>query len=47
MIALADRIMVMNAFSMVGEIDNTRDYAAVSRRIMAHIHDTEEPAAAG
>ncbi|MGF1626773.1 MAG: sugar ABC transporter ATP-binding protein [Alphaproteobacteria bacterium] len=47
MIALADRIMVMNAFSVVGEIANTRDYDAISQRIMACIHDTDEAAAAG
>ncbi|MEZ5666584.1 MAG: sugar ABC transporter ATP-binding protein [Alphaproteobacteria bacterium] len=42
MIALADRILVMNEFRLVGEIANSRDYDAVSRRIMACIHETEE-----
>lgn len=44
MIALADRIMVMNAFSMVGEIENSRDYDSISQRIMACIHETDAPA---
>ncbi|NNG02748.1 MAG: sugar ABC transporter ATP-binding protein [Inquilinus sp.] len=42
MIELADRILVMNDFRIVGELDNSRDYDAMSHRIMAIIHD-EEP----
>ncbi len=44
MIALADRIVVMNDFAVVGEVQNTRDYDEVSHRIMAHIHDPSEDA---
>ncbi len=55
MIALADRILVMNNFAIVGEVENTRDYDQVSNAIMGHIHDPSEgqgragppPAAAG
>ena len=46
MIALADRIMVMNEFALVGEIDNTRDYESMSRQIMAAIHGSDHAAAA-
>ncbi len=43
-IALADRILVMNDFAIAGEVDNTRDYDDMSHRIMGLIHD--RPAAA-
>ena len=39
MIVLADRILVMNDFRLVGEVDNSRDYDAMSHAIMACIHD--------
>ena len=42
MIALADRILVMKDFAIVGEVENSRDYDEVSHRIMAHIHDPSE-----
>ena len=42
MIELADRILVMNDFRIVGELDNSRDYDTMSHRIMAIIHE-EEP----
>ena len=42
MIALADRILVMNGFAIVGEIENSRDYDQVSHTIMGHIHDPSE-----
>ena len=38
MITLADRIVVMNAYRIQGELANTRDYALVSEAIMALIH---------
>ncbi len=38
MIALADRIVVMNDYRLAGEIVNTRDYAAMSQAIMGYIH---------
>lgn len=34
MIGLADRILVMGNFQMAGELENTRDYDEMSRRIM-------------
>ena len=37
-IAISDRIMVMNNYEMVGEIENTKDYPSISRSIMASIH---------
>lgn len=37
MIALADRIVVMNNFCVMGEAHNTRDYDTMSERIMALI----------
>ncbi len=42
MIALADRILVMNDFAIVGEVENSRDYDDVSQAIMGHIHDPSE-----
>ena len=38
LIALADRIAVMHASRMVGDFDNSRDYAAMSQAIMDRIH---------
>jgi ribose transport system ATP-binding protein len=37
-IAVSDRILVMNNYELVGEIENTKDYPAISRLIMAAIH---------
>ena len=42
MIVLADRILVMNDFRLVGEVGNSRDYDQMSHAIMACIHDHEE-----
>lgn len=41
MIVLADRILVMNDFCLVGEVHNSRDYDSMSHAIMACIHDHE------
>ncbi len=38
MITLADRILVMRDFSLVGEIENSRRYEPMSRQIMNLIH---------
>jgi ribose transport system ATP-binding protein len=38
MITLADRILVMRDFSLVGEIDNNHRYELMSRQIMSQIH---------
>lgn len=37
-IAISDRIMVMNDYAVVGELENTKDYPSISRSIMASIH---------
>ncbi|MEK6648511.1 MAG: sugar ABC transporter ATP-binding protein [Actinomycetota bacterium] len=37
-IAISDRIMVMNDYAVVGELENTKDYPSISRSIMALIH---------
>ncbi len=42
MITLADRIVVMNDFQVMGDIVNTRDYASMSEAIMNLIH-REQP----
>ncbi len=44
MVTVADRILVMDDFALRGEVDNTRDYAAVSEGIMHHIHGATEAA---
>jgi len=41
MVALADRIAVMNGFRILGELDNDHDYDAMSPRIMALIQADE------
>ena len=46
MIALADRIVVMNDYRVMGEIINSRDYAKVSERIMELIQGSEGAIAA-
>ena len=38
LITLADRIVVMHAYRLAGEIANTRDYEAMSQAIMQKIH---------
>ena len=38
MIAVADRILVMRAYELVGEIDNNKDYKLMSRAVMSSIH---------
>jgi ribose transport system ATP-binding protein len=38
MITLADRILIMRDFVLVGEIENERRYETMSRRIMGFIH---------
>jgi ribose transport system ATP-binding protein len=46
MIAVADRILIMHDFRLVGEIPNDRTYESVSSAIMATIHQFEIPAPA-
>jgi ribose transport system ATP-binding protein len=38
MVDVADRILVMDGYRIKGEVENDRNYDAVSRRIMGHIH---------
>jgi ribose transport system ATP-binding protein len=38
MITLADRILVMHGFRLVGEVANDHHYEATSRAIMSCIH---------
>jgi ribose transport system ATP-binding protein len=38
MITLADRILVMHNFALVGEVRNDHTYGSTSRRIMDKIH---------
>jgi ribose transport system ATP-binding protein len=45
MITLADRILVMHHFRLVGEVANDRRYETVSKAIMSHIHAVEAIAA--
>ncbi len=49
MIALADRILVMHGFALVGEVANDHVYDTTSKAIMGCIHavDEAEPAPAG
>ncbi len=44
LIALADRIVVMHAFRVAATLANSRDYAAMSQAIMAHIHTDADAA---
>ena len=47
MVTLADRILVMHGFRLVGEVANDRRYDSVSKAIMSRIHSVEdEPVAA-
>jgi len=41
MITVADRIVVMNDYAIKGEMENTRDYGAMSERIMELIQASE------
>lgn len=45
MVHLADRIVVMRAYRIVGELANTKDYGTMSVQVMAAIHGAEEAAA--
>ncbi|SEE49206.1 sugar ABC transporter ATP-binding protein [Jiangella alba] len=45
MVTLADRIIVMNDFQLVGEVVNGRGYEAVSTQVIRLIHADEENAA--
>jgi ribose transport system ATP-binding protein len=47
MVSLADRILVMHDFAIVGEVANDHRYDRTSKAIMARIHAVEETAAAG
>jgi ribose transport system ATP-binding protein len=47
MITLADRILVMRKFSIVGAIENTRRYEPMSREIMSLIHGVAAGGSAG
>lgn len=42
MIALADRILVMDEFIIKGDVKNTGDYKAMSQSVMEHIHHTKD-----
>jgi ribose transport system ATP-binding protein len=46
MVALADRILVMHDFHIVGEVANDHRYETVSKAIMGHIHAVEAAAPA-
>ena len=49
MITLADRILVLHGFAIVGEVVNDHRYETTSKAIMGRIHAVAdfEPAAAG
>lgn len=38
-IDIADHILVMNDYTVLGELENTKDYRTMSREVMATIHD--------
>jgi len=44
-VALADRILIMRNFRLIGEVVNDRQYEGMSETIIARIHQTEIPAA--
>jgi ribose transport system ATP-binding protein len=46
MVALADRILVMHDFRIVGEVANDHRYDTMSKAIMQRIHAVEETATA-
>jgi ribose transport system ATP-binding protein len=39
MINIADQILVMNDYAVLGEFENTKDYRTMSREVMATIHN--------
>jgi len=45
MVTLADRILVMHGFRIVGEVENDHRYDTTSKAIMSRIHQVEESAA--
>jgi ribose transport system ATP-binding protein len=45
MITLADRILVMHGFRILGEVANDHRYETTSKAIMSRIHQVEETAA--
>ena len=45
MVTLADRILVMSDFALVGALENSRRYEPMSRQIMNRIHDGADGAA--
>jgi ribose transport system ATP-binding protein len=45
MVTLADRILVMHGFRIVGEVGNDHRYETTSKAIMSRIHHVEESAA--
>jgi ribose transport system ATP-binding protein len=47
MITLADRILVMHGFRIVGEVANDRVYETTSKAIMSCVHAVKETEAAG
>lgn len=42
MVSLADRIGVMNDYEMVDILENTKDYATMSKQVLGTIHDTTQ-----
>ncbi|MEO7147544.1 MAG: D-xylose ABC transporter ATP-binding protein, partial [Terrimesophilobacter sp.] len=38
-INIADQILVMNDYAVLGEFKNSKDYRTMSREVMATIHD--------
>lgn len=44
MIAVADRIVVMDSYRVTGELRNSGDYDSISRAVMEQIHEVEEMA---
>jgi ribose transport system ATP-binding protein len=42
MITLADRILVMHGFRIVGEVENDHRYETTSKAIMARIHEVDD-----
>ena len=46
-IALADRIVVMNAFRIAGEIENSHAYAEMAAGIMRIIHKVDDEEGTG
>ena len=40
MVSIADRILVMRDYELVGDLANTKDYPTISRSIMTAIHSS-------